>query len=120
MSIKNYVDELEQIHLEIKRNNIRNKTLRDRAKVLENDIANYLSEKGQPGLKYRDKAIVVESKEKRALKKKKERETDVIELLKDLGVNEPENAYNRLLDVQKGITIEETKIKFKKIPKSMK
>lgn len=118
MSIKNYVEELEQIYLEIKNNNIRNKKLRERAKVLENDITVYLSEKGQPGLKYRDTAIIVENKEKRAIKKKKDREADVIELLKDLGINEPENAYNRLLDVQKGITIEETKIKFKKIPKS--
>ena len=51
MTIKDYVEELEQIQSEIKRNNIRNSQLRKRVKELEASISEYLSEKGQHGLK---------------------------------------------------------------------
>lgn len=117
MSIKGYVDELEQIQVEIKHNNARNKILRQRAKELEMNIADYLEEKGQHGLKYKGRAIMVESKETRPAKKKKEKEADVITLLGELGVFEPEQAYVRLLDVQKGVPVPQQKIKFKKLPK---
>ena len=46
MSIKSYVDELEEIQHEIKRNNIKNVQLRQRIKELEINIKNYLNEKG--------------------------------------------------------------------------
>lgn len=116
MSIKGYVDELEQLQAEIKRNNIRNSILRKRVKELENNITVYLDEKGQHGLKYKGRAIIVEQKEKRMTKKKKDKETDIISLFEELGVNDPQNAYIRLLDTQKGDSIEQKKIKFKKIP----
>jgi hypothetical protein len=116
MSIKTYVDELEQIHIEIKRNNTRNKLLRTRAKELESNITDYLTEKGQHGLKYKGRAIIIENKERRPAKKKKQKEIDIISLLQQLGVENPQEAYNLLQDTQKGETIEEQKIKFKKIP----
>ena len=60
MSIKSYVDELEEIQHEIKRNNIKIVQLRQRIKELEANIKTYLNEKGQPGLKYKGKAIIIE------------------------------------------------------------
>lgn len=116
MSIRNYVDELEKIQLEIKRNNIRNKSLRQRVKELEANIAEYLAMKGQHGLKYKGRAIIIENKERRPVKKKKQKETDIISLLENLGVSNPQEAYNKIQDTQKGEIIEEKKIKFTKIP----
>jgi cell division septum initiation protein DivIVA len=117
MSIKSYVDELEQLHMEIKRNNARNKILRQRVKELEANIADYLAQKNQPGLKYKGRAIVVENKAGHTTKGKKEKESDIISFLEDLGVEDPKEAYIKLQDVQRGDLVEKQKIKFKKLPK---
>lgn len=117
MSIKNYVDELENIQAEIKRNNLANRNLRQRVKELEFNIREYLIEKGQHGLKYKDKAIIIENKETRKTKGKKEKETSIISLLEELGVSHANEAYNKLLDVSKNEPIEESQIKFKKLNK---
>ena len=115
MSIKGYVDELEQINLEIKRNNIRNKALRQRAKELESNISLYLAEKGQQGLKYKGRAIIMENKEKRQVKPKKEKQSSIISLLEEWGVTDTSEALTRLEDVQKRSPVEHQKIKFKKL-----
>jgi len=117
MSIKSYVDELEQIQTEIKHNNLRNRGLRQRAKELEANISLYLAGKGQHGLKYKGRAIVLESKEKRPTKKKKDKEASIISLLEEWGLHDTENAYKNLLEVQKEEAVEEQKIKFKKLSK---
>jgi cell division septum initiation protein DivIVA len=117
MSIKSYVNELEQLHAEIKRNNSRNRALRTRVKNLESNIEEYLAQKGQHGVKYKGQAIILERKEHRPAKKKKKKEADVISLLEELGVEDPHKAYTRIQDAQKGDPIEQQKIKFKKLPK---
>lgn len=117
MSIKSCVDELEQIHIEIKRNNNRNLILRKRIKELENNISEYLIEKGQQGLKYKGNAITVAATERRPVKKKKEKEAALHALLEELGVRDPETAWNRLKDVQKGEPFEEKKLKIQKLKK---
>jgi hypothetical protein len=117
MSIKLYVDELEQLQHEIKRNNETNRKLRLRTSELENYISEYLVQKGQHGLKYNGKAIVIESKEYRPVKKKKDKDADIISLLQEIGCNDPKDAYNRIIEAQKGEPVEKQKIKFKKISK---
>ena len=120
MSIKGYVDELEQIQSEIKRNNTRNRVLRQRAKALEANISEYLSQKGQSGLKYKGKAIVIENKEHRPAKKKKEKDADIISLLEQWGIQDAQNAYQKLQEVQKGEPVEQQKIKFQSLEKAIK
>jgi vacuolar-type H+-ATPase subunit I/STV1 len=115
MSIKSYLDELENLQAEIKRNNTRNKILRQRIKELEANIRDYLEQKGQHGLKYNGNAIIVEQRERRPAKKKKDREADVLSLLESLGIEDPSYVYNKLQEIQKGEPIAEQKIKFKKI-----
>ena len=117
MSIKAYVDELEQIQYEIKSNNTRNKLLRVRVKELEINITQFLNEKGQHGVKYKGRSITVEQQERTTCKKKKEKEAVIISLFQDLGISDPKEAYSRLKDVQKGEIIAESKLKFKKLPK---
>jgi hypothetical protein len=118
MSIKSYVDEIERINSEIKRNCKRNKELRTRAKELEKSITDYLKSKDQAGLKYNGTAIIIESKAKRPPKKKKEKEQDVMELLRNLGVSDTNNAYKQLIEVQKGNPVDAEKLSFKKIEPS--
>ena len=115
MLIKSQIDELDKIQLEIKRNNTSNKFLKQRAKEIEQSITNYLEEKNEPGLKYNGKAIVIENKEKRLQKSKKDKKSDVVTLLENLGVNEPDNVYDKILDVQKKSPVSERKIKLKKL-----
>jgi hypothetical protein len=116
MSIKAYVDELTMINTEIKRNNANNKKLRDRLKELENNITSYLKTKEQAGLKYNGNAILIENKELRPVKKKKEIYDETISILERLGIDNPVEAYNKLQDVKRGEIIEKTKLKIKKIP----
>lgn len=115
MSLKGYVEELNQLKLEINRNNAVNKKLRIRAKELEYSIKKYLQEKNQNGLKYNGQAIIVENKEKRANKNKKEKYESTINFLHSIGVSNPEEAYLQLEDLKKGEAIEQTTLKFKKI-----
>lgn len=117
MSIKNYVDELEQIQQQIKRNNENNHSLRKRSTELEANITDYLEQKGQHGLKYNGRAIIIENKERRPPKKKKQKDADIISLLQEFGISDPNEAYNRIKEAQKGDPIEQQKIKFKKLPK---
>lgn len=115
MSLKASVEELNQIKSEIRRNNAVNKKLRNRAKELEQSIKEYLQEKNQNGLKYNGQAIIVENKEKRANKSKKDKYESAISFLQSIGVSNPEEAYSQLEDLKKGEAIEQTTLKFKKI-----
>ena len=117
MSIKGVIDELDDIEMEIKRNNYRNKELRERKKVLETEVDTYLESKNQDGMRYKGRAIVIERTEQRPQKKKVDKKSSVIGLLDAAGVYRSEELYERLLDVQKGDPIEKKKIKFKKLSK---
>ena len=87
--------------------------LSKRAKELEIDITNFLSEKQQIGLKYNGNAITIEKKFVASRKRKKEKDNDIINLFSRLGIHNPEKAYAMLKEVQKGDTVEKTKLKFK-------
>jgi hypothetical protein len=116
MSIKEYVNELNVLRQEIARNNARNKQLRGRVKELEDSITSYLNAKEQTGVKYNGQAIIIETKPKHLAKKKKEKEDDIIHFFRNLGVSDPDHAYAKLQEVQRGEAIEQQKLKFKKLP----
>ena len=115
MSIRSYVEELNTIQKEIKVNNTRNRFLRKRMKQLELNITEYLKSKGQNGLKYNGKAIILEKKERRPRKNKKIKEQDLVNLLEDLGVNDPIEAYKQVIEIQKGNPVENFKLKIKNL-----
>jgi hypothetical protein len=115
MSIKGFVEELEKIEAEIKINNKKNFILRKRMKEIKENIADFLREKDQVGLKYNGRAIILETVEKRVPKKKKEKEASILSLLEELGIDEPDKAYQQLLDAQKGDSIEKHNVKIKKL-----
>jgi len=115
MSIKGSIDELERIKTEIARNNAQNRALRRRAHTLESQISEYLQSKSQAGVKYKGRAIILETTERRGRKTKADKKRDGVAFLRELGVEDPQRAYIELLDVQKGDATEHHKLKFKKI-----
>lgn len=117
MSIRAYVDELDTINKEIRANNARNRLLRRRLREVESNITNYLQAKQQSGLKYNGRAIILERKDRRPAKNKKSKQEDLIRLLTDLGVSNPVEAYDRVIEVQKGDPIEKYKLKIKNLNK---
>jgi len=116
MSIKQQVNEINTLNLEIKRNNMRNKQLRTRVKQLEHEIMSYLKSKDQSGVKYNGQAIILEQTEKRPPKKKKDREQDIVEWLRNMGISDPDHAFAQLQNIQRGEPQEVNKLKFKKLP----
>jgi hypothetical protein len=115
MSIKHSIDELERIKVEIARNNAQNRDLRKRARVLESQISDYLQSKSQAGVKYKGRAIILETTERRCRKTKSDKNRDVVAFLTELGVADPQQVYLELLNVQKGDATEHHKLTFKKI-----
>lgn len=114
-TIVSYINELQSINKAISENNKKNASLRKRAKHIEKEIAEYLEEKDQPGVKFQNVAIVVEKKPKWTTKKKKDREEDSLRILEDYGVTESRAALEDLMRVRKGEEFEDKKIKIKKI-----
>lgn len=115
MSIKSSVEELNRINAEIKSNNLKNRILRTRARELETNIAGYLQSKEQTGLKYNGKAIILEQKEKFSTKNRKDKQDDIKLLFKTLGISDPDYAYEKLLEAQKGNPIAHNKLVVKNI-----
>jgi len=117
-TIKSTIEELNQLKAEILRHNLITKKLRSRVKTLEDILTKYLNEKNETGLKYQGQAIILENKEKNLPKKKKEKVNDVILFFKELGIQDADKAYTKLEQLQKGQTIEISKLKFQKLNKS--
>jgi len=117
MSIVSYVTELQNIKKEIKLNNQRNKKLRVRIRELEDYISNYLEEKNQNGIKYRGEAILLQDKNCRTYTKKKEKEDNILSLLKSFGIQDTKNAYIKLEEARKGEVTTKKTIKIQKLPK---
>lgn len=110
-TIKAEVDELNQINLEIKRNMDAVKKLREKKKSLETNIAAFLNEKEIPGVKYNGDVILLQRKNKTVLKSKKTRDSAVVELLKNSGVQNPDEVIKQLKTIGKeSITMETIKI----------
>ena len=115
MSIAADVNELEDLKREIKRLSIQVRNLRQKAKAAEERIVNFLNEKEQPGVRYQGKAIVIENKSKRAAKKKKERESDVLNVLQRYNISNPEEAAKEIIKSYQGNIEEAQMLKIKKL-----
>ncbi len=113
--IQSYVNQLRDLNIELKRVTKNASEIRKEIKVVEKNILEYLNEKEQPGVKYKDIAIVVENKTKRAGKSKKEKEEDSLRILEEYGISDPKDVLKKIQDAQKGEEIENQKIKIKQI-----
>lgn len=117
MSIQGKVNELNSIKSELKSLRQRGTALRKRAKVIEDEIDEYLDSKEQPGLKYKGTAIIRETATKRRTKKKADARADAIYVLERRGVKSPEKLFDEIMEARRGSPTEQRKLKFKKIKK---
>ena len=113
--IKSYVNELNQINAEIKHVSSHLRILRKKSKEMEEYIIAYLRQKDQPGVKYNGTAIIVESKPKRATKKKVEMEQDTLRVLEYHGIEDPKAVLEEIMEARRGHETEQDKIKIKKL-----
>ena len=117
MSIQGKVNELNSIKSELKSLRQRGTALRKRAKVIEDEIEEYLDSKDQPGLKYKGTAIIRETTTKRRTKKNADARADAIYVLERRGVESPEKLFDEIMEARRGSPTEQRKLKFKKIKK---
>ncbi len=107
------VKELENIEEEIKRLRKRIAVLRKRQKELTTHVSGFLEEKQQPGLKYRGVAVTVQEKGKREYKKKADKYSDGVAVLKSYGIRDSEEALDELLEAMKGAPRTEKTLKLR-------
>ena len=119
MSIKGYVYELTKIKAEISRNNFRNRELRKRMQELNKIVTSYIESKAQTGIKYNNKAIIVEQKSRTIQKKKEDMENDVLLILRNLGIENPRQAFHDLEAARRRDPENTTKLKIKNIKTKM-
>jgi len=102
MSIRSYLNELENIRQEITNLNMRKKKLKEQEKKVEENIASFLKSKAQSGVKNDNFFVVLEQKETREKKGKKEKDEEALEILKNCGVENPESVLEKMKEAQKG------------------
>jgi hypothetical protein len=108
------VTELKSLTDDIKVRNNELKKLRKRKEELEKKIEEFLIEKDQPGVKYRDVAVVIEKNHyKRVAKKKNQKEEDCINILKHYGIGNAEKICNEMFESLKGDEVPKNTIKIK-------
>jgi len=115
MSTKADVMELKDLKTEIKRVSFTLKTLRERERKIDERLTKYLTETNQPGVKYANTAIILEQKTPSARKKKKNQESDTLEVLRKYGVSNPEQALKDITKARKGDPFLKQKIKIQNL-----
>lgn len=115
MSIRADVEELKGIRDEIVYLTKKRTALKKRQKNLEKKIADYLEQKGQPGVKFQGTAIIVEKKEKTGVKRGKEKDLAAIRELEKNGINNAEEVLKKIKDAMKGEKTIAQSLKFKTI-----
>lgn len=119
MSIKDQVRELNILSTEIKRLRDEIKHLSDRKKQVEESICSYLKMNNDPGLKYKDTAILLKTHTKRKRLKKSEIDDVTSHVLHKYGMD---NSHTRsmlseLIDYRKGTKVDSDKLVYKQMKK---
>ena len=101
MSIHDVIHEFSEIQKELENIKKRKRILESRFGDLQNIIRSYLEEKNLPGVKYNGIVIYLKNINKKVFKPAKERKPIILETLKEIGVQDPEKAYQIMIDKQK-------------------
>src|SRR5579862_5200739 len=94
--------ELSDITTELKNLNMKIKELREQKQDKEKTVIEYLKTVDQAGIKFRDIIIFNEEKTKRKVKKGKKKDEDIKKVLKDAGIDDVDNLYQKIVDESKG------------------
>lgn len=101
-NVREDLKELSKIYETIKKLMNEIKDLRDRKKTIEQNLLEYLQKTEEVGLRYESFIFFPKDKKIRKKLKKKEREETAIRVLEDYGVDQPKEAYEKLLESMKG------------------
>lgn len=102
MSIQSDIDELNNINIEINRYQQLIKEYKKQKIIIENRVINFLQSQDTHGVRYNNKAVVLENKEYRNKKKKTEKFKDIASVLQSHGVNINETLIKDIINAQKG------------------
>ncbi len=95
-TIRADVEELTSINAEIKRNTDSLKALRKKKETLEKNITAFLNEKDLPGVQCNGDIVLLEKKTKQISASKKFRDEALVSLLRNQGVQNPEDIANQI------------------------
>ena len=111
--IANDMKELKAIIAETKKLTETLKELRSRKKDLENNILQYLEENEQPGVKYQELIVLRNEKTTYTKKKPKDKEKDIVRVLEENGISDPQKVYQMIGEASKGEEIQVNKLRIK-------
>ena len=102
MSIQSDLHELDMLEAEIKNLQTQIYAFKKQKKVVEERVIQFLKNQETQGLKYKDKAILLETKNFRNKKSKSEKMNDISSVLKKHGIKNSEGLLEEILEVQRG------------------
>jgi hypothetical protein len=102
MSIQSDLHELDMLETEIK--NLQNQiyAFKKQKKIVEERVIQFLKNQETQGIKYKDKAILLETKNFRNKKSKSEKMSDISYVLQKHGIKNSEDLLEEILEVQRG------------------
>lgn len=109
------VNELRELNLEIARLSKELKKLRASKVEAEDRIIDFLRRTDQPGVKYKNIAVVQQERKFHRRPGKKEKMLVGATILKGYGVNDPDEALKRLLDAMRGSEFVKHKLRIKEL-----
>ena len=115
MNITSQITELQSLDKEISNLTKRLRKLKTRKKEIEENVAEYLQETNKPGIKYKGKAILLKEVDKRTRMRKKEREEEGRNVLKQYGISNSDEVLNEIMEAMKGPKSSNYKLQIKKI-----
>jgi hypothetical protein len=102
MSIQSDLHELDMLEAEIK--NLQNQiyAFKKQKKIVEERVIQFLKNQETQGIKYKDKAILLETKNFRNKKSRSEKMNDISSVLRKHGIKNSEDLLEEILEVQRG------------------
>lgn len=113
MSIKSQFLELEEINKEIKALSIKISSLRKEKLKIEKEVMTYLYNNDHPGIKFNDKAIVIDSRTTTVAKTEDNKYRNIKEVLEFYQIDSTDDELiNRIVNATKGEKIRKDVLKF--------
>jgi hypothetical protein len=102
MSLQHDLDELNNINLEIRRLTNTIREFRKQKKVVEDRVIAFLKNQETQGVRYNDQAVILDNKNIRNKKKKKEKLDEIHSVLNKYGIKSSDTLIQEIMDAQRG------------------
>lgn len=102
MSIQSDLNELDKLEIEIQNLQKRLYEFRKQKKIVEQRVIDFLKHQETQGIRYNNRAILLETKNFRNKKNKTEKLNDISSVLRKHGIKNSEDLISEILDAQRG------------------